>query len=126
MCEGRGSNHTPVRKSFEHDQAEASADIIVHTAPSIQDDSPNQKKTKNWQRRLQPTAERFKSAQKEDTQQRHVKHESTRRFKRKTFGKDDTEPLADYTSELKIYPKERPQIKRKNVLTETSQDGRAV
>ena len=45
-----GSNPTPVRKRFEHDEAEPSADKFCHTGTSIQDDSPKQKKTKDSQR----------------------------------------------------------------------------
>ena len=44
------SNPTPVRKRFEHDEAEPSADKFCHTGTSIQDDSPKQKKTKDSQR----------------------------------------------------------------------------
>ena len=40
----------------------------------------------------------------EDTQQRHVKHESTRGFRRKSFQLDATNRLADYISELKNLP----------------------
>ena len=61
----------------------------------IEDDSPKQKKTKKWQRHRWPTAERFRGAQKEDNQPRHVKHESTRGFKRKSLQMDDTNRLAD-------------------------------
>ena len=46
-------------------------------------------------------AEQFKSAQKKDTRRRHVKHDSTRGFKCKSFQRDDTNHLADYISELK-------------------------
>ena len=41
---------------------------------------------------------------KEDTRWRHVKHDSTRGFKFKTFQIDDTNHLADYISELKMSP----------------------
>ena len=44
----------------------------------------------------------LKKHKKEDTQQRHVKHDSTRGFKFKTFQIDDTNHLADYISELKM------------------------
>ena len=44
-----GSIPTPVRKCFEHDEAEPSADKFCHTGTSIQDDSPKQKKTNNSQ-----------------------------------------------------------------------------
>ena len=48
-------------------------------------------------------AEQFESAQKkEDTRWRHVKHDSTRGFKFKSFQIDDTNRLADYISELKM------------------------
>ena len=48
-------------------------------------------------------AEWFKNAQKkEDTQQRHVKHERTRGLRRKSFQMDETNRLADYISELKM------------------------
>ena len=40
-----GSKPTPVRKRFENDEAEPSADKFCHTGTSIQDDSPKQKKT---------------------------------------------------------------------------------
>ena len=59
-----GSNATPVRKRFERDEAERSADKFYHTGTSIQDDSAKQKKTKKWQRRLWLITERVKSAQK--------------------------------------------------------------
>ena len=39
---------------------------------------------------------------KEDTRGRHVKHDSTRGFKFKSFQIDDTNRLADYISELKM------------------------
>ena len=45
-----GSIPTPVRKLFEHDEPEPSADKFCHTGSSIQDDSPKQKKTKDSQR----------------------------------------------------------------------------
>ena len=45
---------------------------------------------------------RLKVHKKEDTQRRHVKHDSTRGFKWKSFQIDDTNRLADYTSELKM------------------------
>ena len=41
---------------------------------------------------------------KEDAQQRHVKHESTRGFRRKSFQMDDTNRLADHNCELKNLP----------------------
>ena len=102
MCVG--SNPTPVRKRFEHDEAEPLADKFCHTGTSIQDDSPKQKKTKDSQRHPWLIAERFKSAQKKDTQQRHVIHECMRGFKRKSFEMDDTNRLAYYTSEMQIQP----------------------
>ena len=50
-------------------------------------------------------AEWFKNAQKkEDTQQRHVKHESTRGLRRNSFQMDDTNRFADHISELKKLP----------------------
>ena len=39
---------------------------------------------------------------KEDTRRRHVKHDSTRGFKCKSFQIDDTSRLVDYISELKM------------------------
>ena len=39
---------------------------------------------------------------KQDTGRRHVKHDSTRGFKNKSFQTDDTNRLADYISELKM------------------------
>ena len=99
-----GSNPTPVRKRFERDEAEPSADKFYHTGTSIQDDSVKQKKTKKSQRRLWLITERLQTAQKKDTQTRHVKHESTRGFERKSFHMDDTNRLADYISELKKIP----------------------
>ena len=93
MCVG--SNPTPVRQRFEHDEAEPSADKFCHTGTLIEDDSPKQKKTKKTQRRLWLITERFETAQKKDTQTRHVKHECTRGFKRKSLQMDDTNRLAD-------------------------------
>ena len=46
-------------------------------------------------------AEQCKSAKKEDTRRRHVKHDSTRGFNCKSFPTDDTNRLADYVSQLK-------------------------
>ena len=92
MCVG--SNPSPVRKLFEHDEAEPSADKICHTGTLIEDDSPKQK-TKKSQRRLWLITERFETAQKKDTQTRRVKHECTRGFKRKSLQMDDTKRLAD-------------------------------
>ena len=63
------------------------------------------RKQKKSQRHPWPIAERSESAQKEDTQPRHVKHESTLGFERKSFQMDDTNRLADYISELKKIPK---------------------
>ena len=95
-----GSKPTPVRKRFEHDEAEPSADKFYHTGTSIQDDSPKQKKTSkrkqtthNVIRGWQPSG--LKMHKKEDTQQRHVKHQNTRGFERKSFQMDDTNRLAD-------------------------------
>ena len=90
MCVG--SNPTPVRKRFKHNEAEPSADKFCHTGTSISDDSAKQKKTKN---RLLLTSERFVTQQKKDTQTGHVKHECTRGFKRKSLQTDDTNRLAD-------------------------------
>ena len=61
--------------------------------------SKRKQKTRNVIGRL--IAEQFKSAQKKDTRRRHVKHDSTRGFKGKSFQIDDTNRLADYISELK-------------------------
>ena len=101
MCVG--SNPTPVRKRFEHDEAEPSADKFCHAGRSIQDDSPKQKKTNDSQRHwvVDSRAVR-KCTKKEDTRWRHVKHDSTRVFKFKSFQIDDTNRLADYISELKM------------------------
>ena len=41
-----GSNPKPVRKRFENDEADPSADKFYHIGTSIQDDSPKQKKTR--------------------------------------------------------------------------------
>ena len=74
-----GSNPTPVRKRFEHDEAEPSADKFCHTGTSIQDDSPTQKKTKDSQRHwVVDSRAVLKKHKKEDSQQGHVKHESSR------------------------------------------------
>ena len=61
--------------------------------------SKRKQKTRNVIGRL--IAEQFESAQKKDTRRRHVKHDSTRGFKSKSFQIDDTNRLADYISELK-------------------------
>ena len=53
------------------------------------------KKNKKTQRRLWLITERFETAQKKGTQTRHVKHECTRGFKRKSLQMDDTNRLAD-------------------------------
>ena len=92
MCVG--SNPSSVRKLFEHDEAEPSADKFCHTGTLIEDDSPMQK-TKKSQHRLWLITERFETAQKKDTQTRHVKYECTRGFKRKSLQMDDTNRLAD-------------------------------
>ena len=42
----RGFESTPVRKRFEHDEAEPSAHKFCHTGTLIEDDSPEQKKPK--------------------------------------------------------------------------------
>ena len=95
MCVG--SNPTPVRKGFEHDEAEPSADKLCNIGTSIQDDSPKQKKTNDSQRHwvVDSRVDQKGTKKKEDTQQRHVKHESTRGLRRKTFQMDDTNRLAD-------------------------------
>ena len=90
----RGFESTPVRKRVEHDEAEPSPDKFCHTGTLIEDDSPEQKKTKKSQRRMLLITEWFKSTKK-DTQKRHVKHECTRGFKRKTLQTDDTNRSAD-------------------------------
>ena len=59
-----GSNPTPVRKRFERDEAEPSADKFCHSGTLIEDDSPEQKKTKKSQRRMWLITEWFKSTQK--------------------------------------------------------------
>ena len=61
--------------------------------------SERKQKTRNVIGRL--IAEQFESAQKKDTRRRHVKHDSTRGFKCKSFQIDDTNRLPDYISELK-------------------------
>ena len=43
----RGFESTPVRKRFEHDEAEPSADKFCHIGTLIEDDSPKQKTKKN-------------------------------------------------------------------------------
>ena len=43
----------------------------------------------------------LKVHKKEDTQSRHVQHENTRGFERKSFQMDYTNRIADYISELK-------------------------
>ena len=96
-----GSNPTPVRRRFEHDEAEPSADKFCHTGTSIQDDSPKQKKTKDSQRHWAVDSRAVWKCTKKDTRRRHVKHDSTRGFKCKSFQIDDTNRLADYISELK-------------------------
>ena len=93
MCVG--SNPTPVRKRFKHNEAEPSADKFCHTGTSIPDDSAKQKKQKKSQSRLGLTSERFETQQKKDTQTGHVKHECTRGFKLKSLQMDDTNRLAD-------------------------------
>ena len=57
----------------------------------------------------------LKVHKKEDTRRRHVRHDSTRGFKCKSFQIDDTSRLADYISELKCHSFEMTQIKRKYV-----------
>ena len=109
------SNPTSVGKRFEHDKPEPSADKFCHTETLIQDDSPKQKKTKDSQHHPWLIAGRFKSAQKNDTQQRLVENESTRGFERKSFQMDDTNRLADYISELKNLPKGKATNQKKCV-----------
>ena len=58
-----GSNPFPVRKRFQRDEAEPSADKFCHTGTLIEDDSPKQK-TKKSQRRLWLITERLPTAQK--------------------------------------------------------------
>ena len=90
-----GSHPNLVRKRFEHDEAEPSADKFCHTGTLIEDDCPKQK---NSQRHPWLIESGFKVQKKEDNQPRHVKHESTRGFERKSFQMDDTNRLADYIS----------------------------
>ena len=59
-----GSNPTPVRKRFERDEAEPSADKFCHTGTSIQDDIVKRRKTKKSQRRLWLITELFETTQK--------------------------------------------------------------
>ena len=67
----------------------------------------------------------FKVHKKEDTHPRHVKHENTRGFERKSFQMDYTNRLADYISELKkIANPKATNRKKKNVSTETRQNSR--
>ena len=56
------------------------------------------KKTNKSQRHPWLIESGFKVQKKEDNQPRHVKHESTRGFERKSFQMDDTNRLADYIS----------------------------
>ena len=104
MCVG--SNATPVRKRFQHDEAEPSANKFYHIGTSIQDDSPKQTKTNDSQRHwvVDSRVDYKCTKKKEDTQQRHVKHERTRGLRRKSFQMDETNRLADYISELKKLP----------------------
>ena len=90
-----GSNPTPVKQRFEHDEAEPSADKFCHTGMLIEDNSPKQKKPKNGNiiGGRQPSG--FQVHKKEDNQPIHVNHESTRGFERKSFHMDDTNRLAD-------------------------------
>ena len=55
--------------------------------------SKKKQKTRNVIRGWQPSG--LKMHKEEDTQQRHVKHERTRGFERKSFQMDDTNRLAD-------------------------------
>ena len=59
-----GSNPTPVRKRFERDETEPSADKFCHTGMLFENDSPEQKKTKKSQRRMWLITEWFKSTKK--------------------------------------------------------------
>ena len=61
---------------------------------------------------------------KEDNQPRHVKHECTRGFKRKSFEMDEENLLHLWIEKFTQWKAHKK--KRKNVLTETRQDGRAV
>ena len=79
------------RKSFHMDDTNRLADYISELKKL-----PNGKATK--------ITERFETAQKKVTQTRHVKHECTRGFERKSFHMDDTNRLADYISEMQILP----------------------
>ena len=62
--------------------------------------SKRKQKTRNVIGRL--IAELLKSAQKRGWRRRHVKHDSTRGFKCKSFQIDDTNRLADYVSHKKM------------------------
>ena len=58
-----GSNPFPVRKRFERDEAEPSADKFCYTGASIQDDSAKQKKTKKIAKSSGVDNERFETEQ---------------------------------------------------------------
>ena len=73
--------------------------VILERQMKMTVQSKRKQKTRNVIGRL--IAEQFESAQKKDTRRRHVKHDSTRGFKCKSFQIDDTNRLADYISELK-------------------------
>ena len=73
--------------------------VILERQMKMTVQSKRKQKTRNVIERL--IAEQFESAQKKDTRRRHVKHDSTRGFKCKSFQIDDTNRLADYISELK-------------------------
>ena len=98
------SNPIPVRKRFEHDEAEPSADKFCHTGTSIQDDSPKQKKIKESQRHPCLINERFKNAWKRRYTTMTSETLKYTWVQTKTFQMDDTNRLADYISELKNLP----------------------
>ena len=89
-----GSIPTPVRKRFEHDEAEPSADQFCHTETLIEDDSVNQKNKKTATSSVVDNRAVW-NYRKKDTQTRHVKHECTQGVKRKSLQMDDTNRLAD-------------------------------
>ena len=92
MC--AGSNPTPVRQRFEHDEAEPSADKFCHTGTLIEDDSPKQK-TKKSQRRLWLITELFETKQKKIPRRDMWNTNCTHNVKRKSLEMDDTNRLAD-------------------------------
>ena len=95
-----GFESNSCQKTFWTRRGRAFSWQILSYWNAIQDDSPKQKKTSkrkqtthNVIRGWQPSG--LKMHKKEDTQQRHVKHQSTRGFERKSFQMDDTNRLAD-------------------------------